>query len=173
MQPMLTVAELAEPEGRLLLAAVLGTWPVATDDPEIAAEEEEEDDEEGGAACWRRRARCPSLTIWIMASASASSWRTAAWILLVELRLLESATAEQIGDTYTHPTYIGVTTHQTQTRVCNYLSLPFEPRRVCFEEYYSSSDSANQDLEYWLEYSELEFQYCQTVTVWPYSKALN
>lgn len=64
MRPMLTVAELA---GGLLLAAVLGTWPAATDDPEAATaeveEEEEEEDAEGGAACWRRRARCPSLTI--------------------------------------------------------------------------------------------------------------
>lgn len=63
MRPMLTVAELAELAGGLLLATVLGTWPGATDDPEAAAEEVEEEDEEGGAACWRRRARCPSLTI--------------------------------------------------------------------------------------------------------------
>lgn len=95
MRPMLTVAELAELAGGLLLAAVLGTWPGATADPEAAAEEVDEEDEEGGAACWRRRARCPSLTIWIMASASASSCRTAAWILLVELRLLEPATTSR------------------------------------------------------------------------------
>lgn len=62
MRPMLTVAELAEPAGGLLLAAVLGIWPATTDDPEAAAATEEED-EEGGAACWRRRACCPSLTI--------------------------------------------------------------------------------------------------------------
>lgn len=51
MRLMLTVAELAEPAGGLVLAAVLGTWPADTDDPEAAAAEEVDDDEEGGAAC--------------------------------------------------------------------------------------------------------------------------
>ena len=49
----------------------------------------------GGGACWRRRARWPSLTIWMMASASASSCRTAAWMLLAEPRLVEPGEDER------------------------------------------------------------------------------
>lgn len=93
VRPMLTVAALAVPAGGLLVAEVLGA-----DDPATAADAaadtaaaEEDADDEGGGACCRRRALCPSLTIWMMASASASSWRTAAWILLAEPRLVEPA----------------------------------------------------------------------------------
>lgn len=96
-RPMLTVAALAVPAGGLLVAEVLGVDDPATatataaDAAADTAAAEEDADEEGGGACCRRRALCPSLTIWMMASASASSWRTAAWILLAEPRLVEPA----------------------------------------------------------------------------------
>lgn len=79
---MLTVAAAAVPAGG---AAPAGAWDAATDDPAVTAAEAEV----GGGACVSRRARWPSLTIWMMASASASSWRTAAWMLLAEPRLDE------------------------------------------------------------------------------------
>lgn len=78
---MLTVAAVAVP------VAPVGAWGAATEDPEATAAEAEE--AVGGGPCWSRRARWPSLTIWIMASASASSWRTAAWMLLAEPKLEE------------------------------------------------------------------------------------
>ncbi len=89
VRPMLTMAALAVPAGGLLVAEVLGAADPATATTADAAAAEEDADEEGGGACCRRRALWPSLTIWMMASASASSWRTAAWILLAEPRLVE------------------------------------------------------------------------------------
>lgn len=92
-QPMLTVAAAAVPAGG---AAPAGVWGTATVDPvavtaavttAVAAAAAAEAG--GKGACWSRRARWPSLTIWIMASASASSWRTAAWMLLFEPKLEE------------------------------------------------------------------------------------
>lgn len=79
---MLTVAAAAVPAG---VAAPVGAWEAATEGPAATAAEETLDD----GVCWSRRARCPSLTIWMMASASASSWRTAAWMLLAEPKLVE------------------------------------------------------------------------------------
>lgn len=87
VQPMLTVAAAAVPAGG---AAPVGAWGAATEDPAAMAAEAV-----GGGACWSRRARWPSLTIWMMASASASSWRTAAWMLLAEPKLLEPSRWEQ------------------------------------------------------------------------------
>jgi len=84
---MLTVGVATVPGGGA--AAAAGAWGVATEVPVAAEVALAEEEAVGGGACWRRRARWPSLTIWMMASASASNWRTAAWMLLAEPRLVE------------------------------------------------------------------------------------
>lgn len=69
VQPMLTVAAAAVPAGG---AAPEGAWGAATEDPAVAAATAAVE-ALGWGACWSLRARWPSLTIWMMASASASS----------------------------------------------------------------------------------------------------
>lgn len=94
---MLTVAAAAVPTGA---AAPAGGWGAAIEDPAATAAEAE--GAVGGGACCSRRARCPSLTIWMMASASASSWRTAAWMLLAEPKLVEPCQSQMEERGFNH-----------------------------------------------------------------------
>lgn len=109
---MLTVAAAAVPAGG---AAPVGAWGAATEDPAAAAATAAEAEEVvGGGACWSRRARWPSLTIWMMASASASSWRTAAWMLLAEPKLVEPGRWEKVVKGIHHFLHV-----QSTTDACN------------------------------------------------------
>lgn len=92
---MLTVATAAG-----VAAAPAGAWGAATEDPATTAADAEET--VGGGPCWSRRPLWPSLTIWMMASASASSCRTAAWMLLAEPKLEDPGKQSSAGKSGCH-----------------------------------------------------------------------